>query len=86
MKLDQSAKEKIKSKIEAIGGSKACARCGHTNFSILDGFVNIPLSQEISGNIIIGGPQVPCAVIACNQCGNLNLHAIGALGLLNELK
>lgn len=84
MKFDQSTKDKIAKTIQEKGALKPCSRCGHQNFSLLDGFINLPLTQEISGNMIIGGPQVPCAVTACNNCGNLTYHALGALGLLNE--
>jgi len=84
MKFDQATKDKIVKSINEKGALQPCSRCGHKNFSLLDGFINLPLTQEVSGNMIIGGPQVPCAVTACNNCGNLNYHALGALGLLNE--
>ena len=82
MKLDQEAKQKIAKSLEEKGALKPCARCGHPNFSLLDGFSTIPLSQEVSNNIVLGGPSVPCAVVACNNCGHLEFHALGALGLL----
>jgi len=86
MKFEQQTKEKIAEKIKEKEALKPCERCGQQNFSVLDGFVNVPLAQEISGGIVIGGPQVPCAVIACTNCGNLSYHALGALGLFNEQK
>lgn len=84
MKIDQKLKDKIANVLNKKGAIKPCQRCGHGNFIVLDGFANIPLSQELSGNVVIGGPTVPCAVIACNNCGNISYHALGALGLLNE--
>lgn len=84
MKFSQESKQKIAQKIEDKGALKPCSRCGQQNFSLLDGFVNLPLAQEVSGNVIIGGPSVPCAVIACANCGHLGYHALGALGLLNH--
>lgn len=86
MKFNKETKEKIAQKIHEKGALKPCQRCGQQNFSVLDGFVSIPLAQEVSSGIVIGGPQVPTAVIVCDNCGNLNYHAIGALGLLNEQK
>lgn len=86
MKFDQTTKEKIKQKIEEKGALRPCERCGQPHFSVLDGFINLPLTQEVSGNVIIGGPQVPCAVIGCNNCGNLSYFALGALGLLVQNK
>jgi len=86
MKISQDVKNEIAKKLNEKGAVLPCQRCGKQNFSLLDGFVNLPLSQEISGNVIIGGPSVPCAVIACNNCGNLSYHALGAIGMLNEKK
>jgi hypothetical protein len=86
MKFDQESKQKIAKEIEAKGALKPCGRCGHQNFSLLDGFVSLTLSQEVSNNLVIGGPSVPCAVVACSNCGHIDFHAIGSLGLLNTKK
>lgn len=86
MKIDQEVKKEIAEKLNEKGATQPCNRCGQPNFSLLDGFVNLPLNQEISGNVVIGGPSVPCAVLACNNCGNLSYHALGALGMLNKNK
>jgi ribosomal protein L37E len=86
MKINQEIKDEIAEKIKEKKALLPCQRCGHKNFSVLDGFINLPLSKEISGNVIVGGPSVPCAVIACNNCGNLSNHALGALGMLNKEK
>jgi hypothetical protein len=82
MKFDQETKQKIAQKIEEKGELKPCVRCGLQNFSLLDGFVSLPLTQEISNNVLLGGPNVPCAVVACTNCGHIDFHALGALGLL----
>ena len=86
MKINQEIKNEIAEKLNEKKAILPCQRCGQSNFSVLDGFVNLPLSEEISGNVIIGGPSIPCAVIACNNCGNLSYHALGALGMLNKDK
>ncbi len=84
MKFEQNVKEKIAEKIKEKNALKPCERCGQQNFTVLDGFANIGLAQEISESYVIGGLQVPCAIIACTNCGNLSYHALGALGLLGE--
>ncbi len=81
MKYDIEMKNKITKILEEKRALQPCQRCGHTHFSLLDGFANLPIHQEISGNIIIGGPTIPCILTVCNNCGNLNFHATGALGL-----
>jgi predicted nucleic-acid-binding Zn-ribbon protein len=84
MKLDQATKEKIAQRLQEKGAVKPCSRCGNQRFSLLDGFVNFPMTQELSNNVIIGGPSVPCAVVACDNCGHMEFHALGAIGLLTE--
>ena len=86
MKINKEVKDKIAQKLAERGAVQACPRCGHPNFSLLDGFINLPLNKEVTGDVIIGGPQVPCAVVGCNNCGNLSYHALGALGMLPENK
>jgi len=86
MKLTQELKNQIAQNLQNKGAIKPCSRCGHPKFSLLDGFVNFPLAQEVSNNVIIGGPNVPSAVVACENCGHLEFHALGAIGLLNEQK
>jgi hypothetical protein len=84
MKINQETKQKIAQRLQEKGAVKPCSRCGHPKFSLLDGFVSFPMSQEISNNVVIGGPSVPCAVVACDNCGHMEFHALGAIGLLNE--
>jgi ribosomal protein L37E len=86
MKINQTIKDEIAKKLNEKKAVLPCQRCGQSNFSLLDGFANIPLNKEVSGNVVIGGPSVPCAVIACNNCGNISYHALGALGMLNKEK
>jgi hypothetical protein len=84
MKLDQVTKEKIAKRLQDKGAVKPCARCGNQRFSLLDGLINFPMTQELSNNVIVGGPSVPCAVVGCDNCGHLEFHALGAIGLLTE--
>ena len=86
MKLTQELKNEIAQKLQEKGAIKPCSRCGHQKFSLLDGFINFPMTQEVSNNVIIGGPNVPSAVVACENCGHLEFHALGAIGLLNDQK
>ena len=84
MKISQEIKNKIAEKLNEKKATLPCQRWGKSDFSVLDGFINLPLNQEINGNVVIGGPTIPCAAIACNNCGNLSYHALGALGMLNN--
>lgn len=58
-----------------------CPRCGNAGFTIIDGIFNQPLQSEMSG-LVLGGPSIPSAVTACQRCGFIAQHALGALGFL----
>ena len=57
-----------------------CPRCGNNNFSILEGYVNLPMAEKV-GEIILGGRTLPTIVTYCTKCGFLSQHLAGVLGL-----
>jgi hypothetical protein len=61
-----------------------CHRCGGKSFSVIDGFSKLPIDKDIDviQNIAIGGPSVPVILVACNNCGAITMHAMGAIDLL----
>ena len=80
-KLSKEEKEKIIKVLDERGAKLPCPRCGNNNFTLLDGYFNQTIQTELKG-MVIGGPSVPSAVVACSRCGYLSQHALGALGLL----
>ena len=79
--------EDKKNIIDILSRKKAtlpCQRCGNTSFTVIDGYATLSLSEK-AGDIVLGGKSIPTVIIACTNCGNLNQHALGALGLL-EMK
>ncbi len=79
--LSKEEKEKIIKVLDERGAKLPCPRCGNNNFTLLDGYFNQTIQTEMKG-MVIGGPSVPSAVVACSRCGYLSQHALGALGLL----
>jgi ribosomal protein L37E len=78
-------REKIAKIINEKGATQPCQRCGHSEFTVLEGFTNIQLQEKLSPGIVIGGGTiVPVAHIVCNNCGAITSHAIGALGMLSR--
>lgn len=67
--------------LEERGAKLPCPRCRNPNFTLLDGYFNQTIQAELTG-MVIGGPSVPTAVIACTRCGYISQHALGVLGLL----
>ena len=82
--MSEATVEEIISALEQRGANKLCARCGKDGFSFVSkAMVSI---QDDLQTVWLGGKSIPTATIACNNCGNLSFHAIGALGLLKEAK
>lgn len=79
-----SIKERIIAELEKRGAKLPCSRCGHREFALLDDFARIDQQKNFS-NVSLGGPAIPCAMVACRNCGNVNLHALGVLGMMDEV-
>lgn len=52
---------------------------GENGFTLVDGFIMQPLSKEVSGNIVIGGPIIPLVAIVGNTSGRMYYFALKAL-------
>jgi hypothetical protein len=75
-------RDKVAKILTERGATKPCHRCGHTNFAVIEGYSSFSLQENLDGNIVLGGPAVPVAMVACGNCGAITPHALGALGLL----
>ena len=78
------SKDDVAKKLTEKGALLPCSRCGNHSFTILDGYSKVMLDNEVDGNIRLGGPMVPIAIVACTKCGAITMHALGALGLLDN--
>lgn len=81
MKID---KNRVIKKLTEKGAIYPCSRCGNQTFNVLDGYSKIMLDENIDGAIRIGGPSIPVSIVVCTNCGAITMHALGALGLLDE--
>ncbi len=81
MKLNKEEIAKVLTERKAL---LPCHRCGKQSFTIVDGYTKIPMQEDIDEiqNTLLGGPSVPAVLVACNNCGAITMHALGALGLL----
>jgi len=79
--MDQSTRDEIAKRLQEKGAVLPCPRCGHKNFFVFDGYFNHTLQDELKG-IVLGGKSVPCALVACSNCGYISQHALGAIGML----
>jgi len=46
---------------------------GEAGFTLIDGFMTLPLHGDISNNLIIGGPSIPVIGIVGNTSGRVYL-------------
>jgi len=47
--------------------------------TIIDGFVNQPLSMELSGSFVIGGPAIPMILLVGDDSGQIYYFALKAI-------
>ncbi len=79
--MDQKTRDEIADRLKEKGAVLPCPRCGNVSFFVIDGYLNPTLQDRLQG-LVIGGRSIPSAIVACNRCGFLSQHALGALGLL----
>jgi ribosomal protein S27AE len=82
--MDKEAKQKVIEELEQRGANLPCPRCGNPKFILMDGFLNNPIQNELTGALMFGGPTVPSIVTVCSKCGFMAQHALGALQLLES--
>ncbi|WP_342502024.1 hypothetical protein [Bacillus sp. FSL W7-1085] len=67
--LDQKIRQALTSKVK-----NPCEKCGHPGVEILDKMIR--LDAKTQENVIeIGGPSIQAIVVACTNCGKLDLFA-----------
>ena len=79
MPIDRDGVAKALTERNAV---KPCHRCGNTNFEVIDGYSSFTIQDPLNVGLVIGGPAVPVAMVACSNCGVISHHALGVLGLL----
>lgn len=52
---------------------------GEGGFTLIEGFMALPLYGEVSNNVIIGGPTLPIVGIVGNTSGRLYTFALKAI-------
>lgn len=80
--MTKAAREEIVAALKDRKADRPCERCGAIAFTVLDRFVKVEQHPDLK-SVYIAGPMIPCAAIVCNNCGNVNFHALGPLGLMH---
>jgi hypothetical protein len=78
----EELKQRIVKRLQEKKVRGACPMCATNQFVLLDGYFSHPVQLDLTTGMVLGGPSVPTVAIACNNCGFISQHALGALGLL----
>jgi hypothetical protein len=81
--LTEQQKQRILQELDERGAKLPCARCGNTNFTLLDALSLNSLGDGKTVSFV--GPAIPAAVVICVKCGAIYQHAVGVLGLFGDL-
>jgi len=81
MTLPPYFREKVLAALSQRGAKPECEVCGQNNWAVINQAVSV-LITDLSGGFMLPPPQIPSAGLVCNNCGNIRLFALGALGLL----
>jgi hypothetical protein len=70
----------IKEKIRRALNEKEPKKLGiDEKIQLIDGFVNLQLDTELSGNITVGGPRIPTVSVLGVESGRIYFFALKAL-------
>lgn len=83
MTFTQEERDNIIRILQERHAVNACEVCGNNNFSVADTAVQLTI-RDLHGPVVIPSPSIPAAAVVCSNCGNIRLHALGALGLLQR--
>lgn len=79
MSFSDEKKQKIVDTIaKKCGRIRNCGRCSGEKFTLLDDYYRFE-SQPDMQNVSMGGPSIPAYGIACENCGHIIFHAVGAI-------
>jgi len=71
--------------LSSRGANQPCPRCLNPNFTLVDGYLNPVLHQNVK-SVQLSGVSIPVVVVACTRCGWLAMHALGILGLMDQAR
>ena len=83
-KLSEEVKTQIRHALKERNALNPCPRCGNREFVLADGILASPIQTNLEEFVL--GSSIPAAVVICNHCGYMSLHALGVLGLMDLVR
>ena len=84
-KMPEEIRLKIQKTLEERGAMLPCPRCGNRSFILADGFISPSIQTDLN-TYVMGGRNIPAAIVVCDNCGYMSMHSVGVLDLMDELK
>ena len=79
--MNQNRLDEIIRALTSKNVTQPCPRCANKSFTVVgESYISI---QDDPNTLSVGGPSVPTAIVACDNCGYVTQHALGSLGLLS---
>jgi len=72
--------QQVASVLTERGADQPCHRCGKREFTVVEGYSQLPIQDEPAG-LHLSGKTIPTVLVICKNCGAVTWHALGALGL-----
>lgn len=60
---------------------QAAPIAGENGFTLVEGFIMQPLTNEVSGSLVLGGPTIPLVAVVGNTSGRIYYFALKALNI-----
>ena len=75
----------VLARLQERGVNVTCELCKTNDWIIFDSPLAVIIADP-GGGISLPVPQIPAAGLICKNCGNVRLHALGALDLIDVLQ
>ena len=75
---------KIAKALEEKDALGPCPRCGKEDFAVVDAEGFVPVIKKVENKASLLHSSVPVAIIVCENCGYVLLHATKALGIEDD--
>ena len=87
MPLSQEQQGRFQHWATARGTTHTCPACGLPELSLNDEIVTVSVHEgdpEFSGTIVLGGSQMPLALVSCANCAYVMFFAAGTIGMVQK--
>lgn len=79
----ESFRNQVLQRLQERGVYHYCELCKHNDWMILEQPLALIVTDP-EGRMVVPSPPIPAVGLFCKNCGNVRLHALGALGLLPQ--